>query len=153
MLGSRLPFSVRALGLAAGLAAVALTGGRASASIEEIDYATYDVRITDSKGVVTEATDFGYYTGPNILYAHRGDGDVDVPYRLIRSMEIGAFVPDTRRAPCTLTLKTGKVIALELDNIEAQRLLGGRTEFGDYRIRMEKVRRLEILHMTHSGPS
>ncbi len=153
MQGSRSPFPVRALAVAAALAAVALVGASASASIEDIDYATYDVRITDSKGVVTDATDFGYYTGPNILYAHRGDGDVDVPFRLIRTLEVGAFVHDTRRAPCTLTLKTGKVIPLEIDNIEEQRLLGGSTEFGDFRIRMEKVRRLEILRLSHSGTS
>ena len=42
---------------------VAVVPGSASGRTYEIDYATYDVFVTDSKGVRTEAWDFGFYGG------------------------------------------------------------------------------------------
>jgi len=145
---------IRSLALCAIVAATvaALGGGTARAGINEIDYATYDARVVDRKGIATDVKEFGYVTSINILLAYRGEADVEVPFRLIRTIEIGEFVPEARRAPCTVTLKTGKSIALEVDAVESDRLLRGRAEFGEYRIRMGKVRRLELVALSHTGP-
>ena len=133
---------------------VGLVGARAvGAGIEEIDYATYDAKITDKKGVVTEVSDLGYATGANILLAYRGDAEVEIPYRLVRTIEIGDFVPEQRRAPVTVVLRTGRSVSLEIDAIEEGRLLKGKAEFGDYRIRTGKIRRLELLGLSHTDRS
>lgn len=133
---------------------VGLVGARAvGAGIEEIDYATYDARVTDKKGVVTEVTDLGYATGANILLAYRGEAEVEIPYRLVRSIEIGEYVAEQRRAPVTVVLRTGRSVSLEIDAVEEGRLLRGKAEFGDYRIRTGKIRRLELLALSHTDRS
>lgn len=142
----------RAIGLALlAVLVLALPSQLARAGTEEIDYATYDARVTDVKGVVTDVKDFGYTTGVNILLAYRGEADVEIPFRLIRSIELGEYVPETRRASCTVTLRTGKAISLEIDAIEGGRLLSGKAEFGEYRIRMGKIRRLDLVALSHTG--
>ena len=115
-----------------------------SAAGGEEDYYAIDARVTDVRGVVTDCVAFGYATGSNVLLAHRGEGDVDVPFRLMRSLEIGEYVPERRRAPATIVLKTGKVVAIELDSTEQERLMAGECEFGSFRIRLAKVRRLDL---------
>ena len=122
----------------------------AVAGIEEIDYATYDAKITDKKGVTTEVSDLGYATGANILLAYRGDAEVEIPFRLIRSIDIGDYVAEQRRAPVTVVLRSGRSVALEIDNIEEGRLLKGKAEFGEYRIRTGRIRRLELLSLSHT---
>jgi hypothetical protein len=133
------------------LAGIALAAPNAGAGIEEIDYATWDARVTDGKGVATDLFDFGYATGVNILMAYRGDAEVEIPWRRIRRIEIGAYVDVERRAPCTVTLRNGKTVTLEIDNIEETRLLKGKADFGDYRIRMAHVRTIELVRLSHSG--
>lgn len=145
----------RPLGLLVTLAVVAVLGAASSgagAGIEEIDYARYDARVTDSKGVLTDLKDFGYATGANILMAIRGEADVEIPFRLIRTLDIGAYVPEERRAPCTVTLKSGRTVSVEIDAVESDRLLRGKAEFGEYRIRMGRVRRLELMALSHTSP-
>lgn len=133
---------------------VGLVGARAvGAGIEEIDYATYDAKVTDKKGVVTDVSDFGYATGANILLAYRGEAEVEIPYRLVRSIEIGDYVAEQRRAPVTVVLRSGRSVALEIDAIEEGRLLRGKAEFGDFRIRTGKIRRLELLSLSHTDRS
>lgn len=117
----------------------------AGAEVEATDDLTlYDARVTDTQGITTDLRDFGYATGVNVLMAYRGDADVEIPYRLIRRIDISAYVPQNRRAPATVTLRTGKTIAIELDNVEEGRLMKGAAEFGEFRIRLGKVRRLEL---------
>lgn len=123
-----------------------------AADSQEIDFATYDARVTDKKGVTTDVKEFGYVTGLNILMAYRGEAEVEIPFRLIRSLEIGEFVPETRRAAVTATMKTGKTFALEIDAVEDGRLLRGKAEFGEFRIRMGKIKRLDLLRLSHMGP-
>ena len=110
-----------------GLAAMLLLG-RSVASAEplyEIDYATYDVRVTDSKGVVTDAKDFGFLSGPNILDALRGDAIVEIPFRRISTIEVSAYVPEKGISPCVVTTHQGKRYDLTLDRNQGQRFLGG----------------------------
>jgi hypothetical protein len=137
----------RAVFSAIAILAVLVLGAAAplGAGITDEDYAPFEARITDTQGVVTELESFGYATGPNVLLAHLGDGDVDVPLRRVRSLEIGALVEKTRRAPVRATMRSGKVYALELDNSELTRLLYGDCEIGEFRIRLAKVRRLDVL--------
>jgi hypothetical protein len=115
------------------------------ATIVDEDYAPFTARVTDTQGVVVDVEDFGYATGPNVLLAHLGDGDVDVPLRKVRSLEIGALVEKTRRAPVRAVMRSGKVYALELDNAELTRLFVGESEIGEYRVRLTKIRRLDVL--------
>ena len=70
---------------------------------------------------------------------------MDIPFRLVRSLVIGAMIPERRRAPATVVLRTGKSVAIELDPSEEERLLSGETDFGEFRIRLGKVRRIDIV--------
>jgi hypothetical protein len=138
----------------AGLAALLFVLGSmpaAGAAIYEIDYATYDVKLTDTKSVTTEATEFGFYTGPNILNARRGDGYVEIPFRKIRLIEIQDYIPEKGYSPCTVTARTGTRYELQLERIEGQRFLGGTTDVGEYRIRLGQVRRLELYRLSRTG--
>ena len=136
----------RVLGFAAALAALSWVAPAplASAAGGEEDYLPFEARITDVQGVVTDCVQFGYATGSNVLLAHRGEGDADIPFRLVRMLEIGAYVPERRRAPATVVLKSGKTIAIELDATEEERLMAGECDFGSFRIRLGKVRRIEL---------
>ena len=125
----------------------------ARAGLEEIDYATYDARVTDVKGIATDLTGFGHATGPNVLMGYRGEAEVDIPFRLIRAVEVGDYVPENRRAPVKVILRSGKSVAIEIDNIEEMRLLRGRAEFGEYRIRFGKIRTLELFALSHTDRS
>ena len=127
--------------------------GTARAGLEEIDYATYDARVTDVKGVATDLTSFGHATGPNVLMGYRGEAEVDIPFRLIRAVEVGDYVPENRRAPVKVILRTGKSVAIEIDNVEEMRLLRGQAEFGEYRIRFGKIRKLELFALSHTDRS
>ncbi len=128
-------------------------GSAALAGFQEIDYATFDARVTDTKGVVTELGDFGHATGPNVLMGYRGDADVEIPWRLIRVIEIREYVPENRRAPVKVTLRNGKAVDLEIDNVEEMRLVKGVADFGDFRIRFGKIRRLELFALSHTDRS
>ena len=116
----------------------------------EIDYARYDVRVTDSKGTVTEATDFGYYAGPNILNARRGDGYVRMPWRKIRRIEVGDYIPSKGYSPVTVTARSGRVYELQLERHEGQRTVGGNTEVGSFWLRMIQIRRLDLIRLSHT---
>ena len=135
-------------------AMLCLVGGSASAEpLYEIDYATYDVRITDSKAVVTDAKDFGFFSGPNILEAMRGDAVVEIPFRRISTIEIGSYAPEKGTSPCTVTTNAGKRFDLTLDRTQGQRFLGGNAEFGNYRIRLMQIAKLELKGLSHAERS
>jgi hypothetical protein len=127
-----------------------LAQGAAADPIHEIDYAPYDVRVTDTKGTVTDATEFGYFAGPNILQARRGDGVVEIPWRKIRRIEIGDYIPSKGYAPATVTARSGRVVQVELESLEGQRMVGGYTDVGSFRIRMIQIRRLDLIRLSHS---
>lgn len=131
------------------LGLVALAPSAAGAPIYEIDYATYDVKVTDSKGVSTDATDFGFYTGPNILTARRGDGYVEIPFRKIKLVEIGKYIPSKGYYPSTVTSRRGKVFQVEIERIHGQRYLGGNTDVGTIRIRLGQIKRLELKRLSN----
>ena len=138
------------LGLTAALC-LALTSS-ASGQTYEIDYASYDVTLTDSQGVKTELTDFGFWTGPNILVAHRGDSKVEIPFRRIRTLEIQKYLPVKGYSPATVTTKEGKTYKLEIERFEGQRYLGGKSEFGSLRIQLMRISKLELKRLSHTTP-
>ena len=135
-----------------GVAAMLLLGRGAAVAepLYEIDYATYDVRVTDSKAVVTDAKDFGFLSGPNILEALRGDAIVEIPFRRISTIEVGAYVPEKGISPCVVTTHQGKRYDLTLDRNQGQRFLGGDAEFGNYRIRLMQIGKLELKGLSHA---
>ena len=140
----------KALWLSLILGLVALAPAAVGAPIYEIDYATYDVKVTDSKGVVTEATDFGFYTGPNILTARRGDGYVEIPFRKIRLIEVGKYIPSKGYYPSTVTSRRGKVFQVQIERVHGQRYLGGNTEVGTIRVRLGQISRLDLQRLSNT---
>lgn len=129
---------------------VVLAPVAAGAPIYEVDYATYDVKVTDTKNVVTEATDFGFYTGPNILMARRGDGQIEIPFRKIRLIEIGKYIPSKGHYPATVTSRRGKVFQVQIERIHGQRYMGGNTDVGTLRIRLGQISRLELKRLSNT---
>ena len=140
----------KALWLPLILGLVALAPAAVGAPIYEIDYATYDVKMTDSKGVVTEATDFGFYTGPNILTARRGDGYIEIPFRKIRLIEVGKYIPSKGYYPTTVTSRRGKVFQVQIERVHGQRYLGGNTEVGTIRVRLGQISRLDLVRLSNT---
>jgi hypothetical protein len=136
------------------LAAVVLLlpGSVLAETIHEIDYATYDATLTDSKGVKTDVTDLGFWTGPNILVAYRGDARVRIPFRRLRSLEIGKYDPVKGFSPATVTTRSGKSYKLQIERFDAQRYLSAKSEFGSLRIRLMRVTRLELKRLSHTEP-
>lgn len=120
-------------------------------SLQDIDYADYDVRVTDSKGIATEVSHFGFWSGPNVLEAQRGDALVEIPFRRIQSIELGAYAADKGVSPCVVVTRAGKRYELTVDRTQGQRLLGGDAEFGSYRIRLMQIARLELKGLTSAG--
>ncbi len=84
---------------------------------------------------------------------YRGDADVEIPWRLIRVIDLRDYVPENRRAPVKVTLRNGKSVDLEIDNVEGMRLVKGAADFGDFRIRFGKIRRLELFALSHTDRS
>ena len=146
----------RTLGLAAVIciaAATCLAASAASAStIHEIDYAGHDVSLTDSKGVTTELSDFAYWTGPNILVALRGDAKVEIPFRKIRSLEIGKYQADQGSSPATLVTTKGVRYELQLERFEGRRYVSGTADFGTLRIQLMQISKLTIKGFSHTDP-
>lgn len=140
------------MGALLALGGSALGGGEAAADpIYKIDYADYDVRLTDQKNVVTDATDFGFLTGANILYAKRGSSKVDIPFRRIRKLEISAYLPSKGYSPAKVTTKRGKTYDIQIERFEGRRYVGGNTDFGNLRVRMLDLKVIEFKRLSHTG--
>ena len=122
-----------------------LVPGSASGRTYELDYATYDVFVTDSKGVRTEAWDFGFYNGPNAVPAFGGH---DVPFRRIRRLEIGRYIPSKGYSPATVTSLTNKTYRVMIERMESRRYLGGETDLGEFRIRLASIQTLDLVRLT-----
>ena len=139
-----------------GVCVLVLIGGLLTVAgadpIYKIDYADYDVKVTDQKDVVTNSTDFGFWTGPNILYAKRGTSKVDIPFRRIRTLEIGKYDAVKGHSPATVTTKKGKSYKIQIERFEGRRYIGGNTDFGTFRIKLMDIKKLELLKLSHTEP-
>jgi hypothetical protein len=143
------------VGVALVAVVVGASGGPAAAY--EIDYATYDAVVTDVQGVVTEVTDLGFWAGANILTARRGEAVVEIPLRKVQVIEMGAYHAEKGVYACTVTTRAGagkpaKSIPCQVERMEGQRTLGGDSDLGAFRIRLQQIRRLELLGLSHASP-
>ncbi|MDF1703132.1 MAG: hypothetical protein P1V36_18450 [Planctomycetota bacterium] len=138
-------------GLAAVLILVATSAS--AGTIYEIDYAGHDVTLTDSKGVTTELSDFGFWTGPNILVAKRGDAKVEIPFRRIRSLQISKYLPVKGHSPATVVTTKGKTYKLQLTRFEGRRFVGGKTDFGSMRLQLMQISKLNLKRLSHTDPN
>lgn len=145
---------MRALWGMGALAVLCLLATVASAGpIYEIDYAGWDVTLTDTKGVKTEVSEFAFWTGPNILIAKRGDAKIEIPFRKIKTLEIAKYIPVKGYSPATVTTNKGKTYKLQIERFEGQRYMGGKTEFGSLRIRLMQIAKLELKRLSHTEDS
>lgn len=145
---------MRALWGMGALAVLCLLATSASAGpIYEIDYAGWDVSLTDTKGVKTEVSEFAFWTGPNILIAKRGDSKIEIPFRKIKTLEIQKYIPVKGYSPATVTTKKGKTYKLQIERFEGQRYMGGKTEFGSLRIRLMQIAKLDLKRLSHTEDS
>lgn len=108
------------------------------------NYVKLDATVTDTKGVSTDVTKFGFKFGANVLSCTRGDAQMEIPFRNVRSIDIGAYIPERGSSPATVTMRSGSRIDVQISRHEGTRYLGGATEFGSYRIRLEQIRRLVL---------
>ena len=129
---------------------IVLAAGAAEARTYEIDYATYDVKLTDQKNVTSDVKEFGFYTGANVLNAKRGDAFVEIPFRKIRRIELGKYIPSKGYYPATVTSRRNKTFQVQIERIEGRRFLGGLTEFGRMRIRLGQIQRLDLLRLSRT---
>jgi hypothetical protein len=142
---------MRALYGIGAIAIVCLLATSASAGpIHEVDYAGWDVVLVDSKDVKTELSDFGFWTGPNILVAKRGDAKVEIPFRKIRSLEISKYIPVRGYSPATVTTKRGKTYKLQLERFDGRRFVGGKSDFGSLRIQLMLIKKLQFKRLSHT---
>ena len=142
---------MRALWAFGSVALLCLLATSASAGpIHEIDYAGWDVVLTDSKNVKTELSEFGFWTGPNILIAKRGDAKVEIPFRKIKSIEISKYIPVKGYSPAVVKTKRGKTYKLQLERFEGRRYMGGTSDFGSLRIQLMQISRLELVRLSHT---
>jgi hypothetical protein len=142
---------LRTAGLGLVVVLLGLWFGAAPSAAYEIDYAQYDVVVTDTQGVVTEGTDFGFWTGPNVITTHRGDSIVEVPFRKIRRLEMGAYTAEKGVWSCTITAKTGAVITCQVERMEGSRILAGESAIGSFRLRLDQIRRLDLVRLSRTG--
>jgi hypothetical protein len=141
--------------MATGLLAVLVLATTASAvadRIYDVDYAGWGVEMSDSQGVATSLSDFGFWTGPNVLVARRGDAKVRIPFRRIRTLEIGKYVPVRGHSPATVVTQTGRSYKLQIEKFEGQRYLSGKSEFGSLRIQLQNIAKLRLIRLSHTDP-
>ncbi|MCZ6787423.1 MAG: hypothetical protein O7E54_09710 [Planctomycetota bacterium] len=106
-----------------------------------------DARVTDKHGFGTELVAFRRNVGENIFQGVRGSASIEIPLRIIRVLEIQ---PDERRGLLVATahLKSGKKVRYTVPVYEERTLYYGKAEFGDFRVPLGGIRRLEVHRVT-----
>ena len=100
------------------------------------------VTVEDTQGVVTHATDFSKAFGADYMSGYRGDSRVEIPFERIVTLRTGRVVDS--RMDVALVLTSGRGIEIQVDRPEFETVYGGLTEYGNFRIRLEKIRSLEF---------
>jgi len=121
------------------LLALMLGSGATGQSGEEF---AETVKVEDSKGVVTYATDFSKAFGAGFLSAYRGDSRVEIPFERVATLRTGRIVDS--RMDVALVLTSGRGLEVQLDRPEFESVYGGLTEFGNFRIRLAEVKSIEF---------
>lgn len=106
-----------------------------------------DVRLLDRQGVWTELLHFRRAgSTENTLPGLRGATSVSVPLRIVKRFEL----KPTSRSPLEveLSLRDGMTVSMRLPIYEEETVYVGEAEFGVFRIRLGRVRELEIHRVT-----
>ncbi len=106
-----------------------------------------DALVRDSHGVEVEVLGFRRAASENVLPGVRGSMRVDIPLRIIKTIELRRR---SKRPGLTGTarLRSGESVAFELPVYNEEIAFRGEAEFGSYRIRLGKVRRLTVHRST-----
>jgi hypothetical protein len=129
---------------------LALAAASPAGAAEERDYLALEARVTDTQGVETTVREFTFWTGPNVLSARLGEADMEIPFRLLRSIEFGEYAPERGTYPCRVVARTGKAFDVLVERIDAQRYLGGTTDVGRYKIRLAQIRRIDFAGLSRA---
>ena len=100
------------------------------------------VKVEDSQGVVTYATDFSKAFSGGYLSGFRGDSRVEIPFERVSVLRTGRIADS--RMDVDLVLTTGRKLVIQLDRPEFESVYGGLTEFGNFRIRLQEVKSIEF---------
>ena len=97
----------------------------------------YRVLLVDQEGVRVELTEFSV-DGQTFVMGGLGQGQVAVPLEKVRAVDI---VNQDGKLKAKISLAQGAPVDLELDgNLKAT----GRTSYGNFRIPLSEVRRVEV---------
>ncbi|MHC4731769.1 MAG: hypothetical protein ACYS6Z_14430, partial [Planctomycetota bacterium] len=106
-----------------------------------------DVRLRDRQGVWTELLHFRRASSTeNTLPGLRGATSVSVPLRIVKRFEL----EPTPQSPlgAELSLRDGTTVSMRLPIYEEETVYTGEAEFGVFRIRLGRVRELEVHRVT-----
>ncbi len=112
------------------------------ASGQSVEPPVETVMVEDTQGVVTYATEFSKAFGGDYLSAYRGDSRVEIPFERIATIRTGRVVDS--RMVVALVLTSGRGLEVQVDRPEFEAVYGGLTEYGNFRIRLEKIRLLDF---------
>jgi hypothetical protein len=106
-----------------------------------------DARVTDKHGFTTELVSFRRNVGENIFQGVRGSASIEIPLRIVRVLELQS---DDRRGllVATASLKSGKKVRYTVPAYEERTLYYGKAEFGDFRVPVGGIRKLEVHRVT-----
>lgn len=106
-----------------------------------------DVKLTDRHGVTTELTGFRRATGENVVPGVRGAARVMIPLRLLAKLEIAA-ADQTPYLDAVARLRDAQELRFKLPIYEEETVYRGNAAFGVYRIRLGKIRAIEVHRIT-----
>ncbi len=117
-------------------------GGRGLETFKEVPVPerNYTVSLTDKAGVSVNVSMFSW-EGQVYFAGYRGDGDFTVAFDKVERAEFGE-VDAKGRVPVRLYLRDGSAFEMRMD---ADRYFYGKTEYGNYRIRVGSVRFIRFL--------
>ncbi|MEE8106613.1 MAG: hypothetical protein V3T86_13845 [Planctomycetota bacterium] len=106
-----------------------------------------DARIVDRQGVSTELVGFRRRNGENVFQGIFGSMTIEVPLRIIKSV---VMKPDEKlgKFAARVQLTGGKFVEYHVPTYEEKVLYGGDAEFGDFRLTMGDIRRLDVHRVT-----
>lgn len=118
------------------LLAMGIGGGEGPTSIPE-PRRNYLVVLTDVQGVQVALKEFSI-EGQDFVLGRMGLGEMAVPLAKVRTV---AFSKTQGKLNAALTLADGKQVQMQ---VKPELQATGKTDYGNYRIRLEEVGRLEV---------
>ena len=106
-----------------------------------------DARLVDRQGVSTELVGFRRRNGENVFQGIFGAMSIEIPLRIIKSV---VMRPDEKlgKYAARVSLTGGKFVEYHVPTYEEKVLYGGAAEFGDFRLTMGDIRRLDVHRVT-----